>query len=409
MKKKVKNRWILLLACLASLFLLGGCSIRQSLDDVQKQYNLTAQVTYYANGGELSDTPERKDIYYKAGSKALDIGNVAPSSGKANITKQNYDFMGWYYAVLDEQGNPVYEDEASKTYKLGEKVDFTVPLQEGDHWQLVARWAKSVAVQVLLSVEQGATIVDADTAASYQNGSPLTTRNYDSFGRVDSLESNSGDVTAPFEAKDKSFTFVEYYANAECTEFVQWPIVRQEGQEADVVIYAKYIAGDWTIVRNATNAKDMFPWLALNKSFYLIRDIDMANEYAIAPCTQVNGIVEGNGFEIKNLKVERSQGNIERNEKVSLFGNIGATAKISNLKLTDLQISYPLKLLPVETYFVFTTRADGAQISGVTLSGKMTVLKPVGDGVLTAELFGDESKSEGFTVVGTKEEVIEIK
>ncbi len=409
MKKKVRSKWILLLACLASLFLLGGCSIRKSLDDVKTEYQLTAQVTYYANGGELSGTADRKDIYYKAGSKALDIGHITPSSGTASISKNNHDFMGWYFAVLDAQGNPTFEDEANKIYKLGEKVDFSVPLQENDHWHLVAHWAKTVEVRVVLAVEgEGVKITDGKTAATYQNGSLVATRNYDSFGKVDSLANTSGDVIAPFEAKDNEYTFVDYYADADCKQFVEWPIERVEGQETDVTIYAKYIKGDWTIVRTAMNVKAMFPLLALaTKSFYLIRDIDMTGQYAISPCAQVNGVLEGNGFEIKNLKVAKEQGTISTNAKVSLFGDIGGTAKISNVKLTNLEITYPLRNLPVATYFTFTSMAEGAVVSGVTMSGTMTVTTPSTVG-LTAELFGDESKSQGFTIEGTKEEIIII-
>ena len=47
MKKKLKSKIIVFLLALMSLFILGGCSLGSSLNDVKKDYNLTAQITYF--------------------------------------------------------------------------------------------------------------------------------------------------------------------------------------------------------------------------------------------------------------------------------------------------------------------------------------------------------------------------
>ncbi len=422
MRKKVRSKWILLLICLAMLFCLGGCAIGETLEEALENRNVVAQVTYYSNGGAFDGTPDKKDMYFRKDKdgnlpKALNIGVVKPSSGTATISRKNYDFVGWYYAVLDSEGNPTFADAEKKVYKLGEKVDFSVSLQEGDHWKLVAKWSLKVAVQVKLVVD-GANAeipekVDKDeTPVKYKNGDVVATKTYDSADKVVDPRGK-----APFTQDGKKYTFVEYYANEACTQLVQWPIVKQDGQTEDVIIYAKYIEGDWTIVRSSSEVSDMFKDLEDEKEgrYYLIKDIDATGTSCVS---KPNGIckleIQGNGFTISNLTVTKSE--LASGQKVSLFGNILATAKLENLTLSNLTLTYSSKTSPVETYFAFTSIESGATINNVQLSGTMKVTK-ASDHVLTKGLYGgytndqdylDATASGGFVVAGTAEEVIEV-
>ncbi len=410
MKKNRKSKWILLLACIAAFFTLGGCAIRESLDEALGKRNLTAQVTYLSNGGKFEGTPDRKDMYYKEGSKPLDIGNIDPVNGTATISRNNYDFEGWYYAVLDSNGEPVKESGA---YKLGAKVDFTIPLQEGEHQYFVAKWSETVVVNVKLVLEdKNAKIpVGDDGEKFYAHGDTVQSRQYAPDKVV-----NPGDGKEPFKQKGKGFTFVEYYMDEACTQLVSWPLKKGENQTENAVIYAKYIKGDWTVIRNATNVNDMFASFGSGKKFYLAKNVD-ASGVIYSPYVNAifNDEIQGNGYEIKNLKVTTTQ--LEAGNTISLFGKIAASAKIENLTLSGLTIEYGLKSSPVYAYFAFTSMERGATVKKVALSGKMTVSMPSGHNVDTAlyggyandEAYLAETGSEGFVVAGTASEVIEIK
>ncbi len=417
MRRKQKGKWILFLAALAAVFMLGGCSLGETFEEALANRNLTAQVTYYSNGGTFEGTPDKKNMYYQSGSKALNIGVVNPTSGSVEITRKNYVFDGWYYAVLDDNGAPVYENEATKTYKLGEKVDFSIPLEKGDHWIVVAKWLASVKVNVVLACDADAEIpvkVKAgEEAKSYKNGDVVATRAYDTKDEV----VNPGDGKAPFNVDGKDYTFVEYYADEACTSLVSWPITKQE---TDVTVYAKYIKGEWEVVRTKNDVRSMFNSSTAGVRYWLTKDVD-ASKITIGAKTSFNSEIQGNGYTISNLTVQKSQ--ITAGSTVSLFGEIQSTAVIENLTLDGLTFNYSIQSAPVNLYFVFTSIAEGATVNGVKLSGKMTVTK--GEDRIIANfaggykncLFGgyatdaeylSQTENKGFTVEGDPEEFIQI-
>lgn len=369
MKKKLKGRLIVLFASMAAAFMLGGCSFGDSFEDVIANNNLQAQVTYYSNGGAFEGSSDKKDMYFKSGLKALNIGVDSVTNGTAQITRANYHFGGWYYAVLDEDGNPVYEDEEKKTYKLGDPVDFSKPLQEGDHWIVVAAWIADVKVNVRLVCDDGLSIPveveEGEEEVVYKKGDIVETRAYSTADVV----VNPGDGKAPFDCDDSAYTFVDYYADEACTKPVQWPIQRQE---EDVTIYAKYLQGKWDVVRSVKDATDMFNGITTGKRYYLARDVDLSGK-KVAAKNVFDGEIQGNGFKLSNLTVVKSK--ITGGSKVSLFGDIQETAVIENLTLDNLTFTYSLQSSPVEIYFVFTSLAQGAKITNVTLSGQMTISK----------------------------------
>ncbi len=411
MKKKGKSKLILILACLAATFFMGGCAISDSLDEVLEKRNVIAQVTYYSNGGTFDGNPDVKEMYFakdKDGNlpKALNIGVVNPYNGEATITRNDYDFVGWYHAVLDADGNPEYEDEAKTILKLGDPVDFSVALQEDEHWHLVACWTVKVRVQVQLvvmdadgNVDKEATIAkkvkDGQEAVSYKYGDTVETRAYDTSNKV--VEPSDGKV--PFEVKGSEYTFTQYFEDEACTKPVAWPIEKKADQTEDVAIYAKYIKGNWSVIRKARDISTMFSSLGDSKKFYFIKDID-ASELTVSPNpgANCNGEIRGNGYTIAGLKVLR--GALSANDKISLFGNILAAAKIENLKFTDLNVEYTFRTSPAEAYFAFTSIQTGATVSNITMAGKMKVLQPSGGTVKKALYGGYASDEEYLTVSG---------
>ncbi len=452
MKKKSKSKLIILLSAMVSTFFLGGCAIRESLDDILAKYDLTARVTYYSNGGAFDGTPDIKDIYYKEGALALDIGNedIKVNSGTATISRSKFMLTGWYYAVdenkdgepdyadankdgipdcqvdTDKDGTPDYLDKDAdgdgiedkervtieNVYKLGEAVDFSKPLQAGDHWQIIAGWQPDVKVQVLLcspDLAEGETITvhsKDDTGASYKNGDVIETRIYDKdTGKL-------GKKDAPFTAKNRSFTFLEYYMDKDCTTPVQWPLERAEGQEKDTLIYAKYIKGDWEVVSSVSDVKDMFGGLTTTIRYWLLNDIDMGGETITLSQNMTNCEIRGNNYTISNLKVLKTS---LQKGKIGLFGDISASAKLTDFTVSDLELTY--RLLPTTTlslYFAFSSLAEGATVQNVNLKGSWVIEKEpgwaiqnmIGDSDFTNCLYGgyatdneySDNVSNGFKI-----------
>ncbi len=373
MKKKAKSKLILLFAGLASALFLGGCAIGESMDEILENRDLTARVTYYSNGGTFEGVPDVKEMYYKTGSLPLNIGSkeVAIMSGNAEVKRNNYDFDGWYYAVDENNdGKPDFEDEENGLYKLGGPVDFTKPLQEGDHFYFIAGWLARVKVNVQLVCDDGveipATGTDGSAMGPFKNGDIIEERPYDTGNKVVK-------ELPMFEVTDKSYTFTEYYADEACTQLVSWPIVKEDRQEADVTVYAKYIKGDWTVLREASDVDAMFGNVAAGTHYWLAKDIDM-NGVTVAPVTSLAGELQGNGYTISNLKVAQTRLN-GWSKTVGLFGSIKSTAIIKDVVFEELNVEYNLSGSIKGIYFAFTELQTGATVKNVTLNGKMKITK----------------------------------
>ncbi len=414
MKKKLKSKWVVLLSAIGAIFLFGGCSVGRSLDDTLNLYDLTAQVTYYSNGGLFEGTSSVKEMYFKTGSKALDIGNVNPTNGSVEIERDNYEFGGWYHAVLDGSGEPTFLDEDAKLYELGDEVDFTQTLEEGEHWILVARWIAMTKVNVQLVCDEGEKVpfVVDDATKKYENGAIIGSLEFDV--RDEAVQPDGDD----FKVENKEFTLLEYYTDKDCTKPVKWPI---DKAEEDVTIYAKYLKGDWTIVKTVNEATKMLSNLGAGNHYWLTKDFDLTGK-TIAPSMFTGAEIQGNGFKLSNLTVSR--GYIEANSKISLFGDIEASAKIENLTLDGLKFEYSIKTSPVYLYFAFTSLDKDATVKNVQLSGTMTVTKSkdhtvssfdndyqncLYGGYATDAEYVTASKGEGFVVAGKPSEFITVK
>ncbi len=388
MKKTFKSKWILLCSVVGALFALGGCSLGETLDEIRENRDLTAQVMYYANGGKFDGTPDVKQMEYKAGSPILNFGTketnetgetVNPTSGTTTISREKYTFQGWYYGV-DNDGNglPDYADAEKKYYQLGDKVEFPRTVAEGEKLILVAKWQANVKVQVLLACDQDLVEAtdDEDVAEEdlvvHKNGEHMRNLFYEN----DLVQMPSARFYTPFQVRNDEYVVMDYYMDAECTTPVEWSIRLQEGQESDLFIYVKYVKNEnWTYVREAKDVVDMLENVEEGKRYWLTRDIQ-AQKQDVACIENFAAEIQGNGYTISGLTVEGSASNEEgESNTLSIFGNIAATAKISNLTLEDLTLEYEVSGQDIGVYFVFTSLAEGAVVSNVKLSGEMLVTK----------------------------------
>lgn len=407
MKKGFK--WKLIAGCsaLASLFILGGCKVGAlSFGELKENLNWDARVTYYANSvgkddpfkadGQFENTQGVKDMYYAAGSYAARIGEKKIAN--VSLTHYAHSFEGWYHVAKDDQGrllfvdkdgeklyqgedsklyyadkegNPVLDDESVVTVPVRseEKVDFSKTLADGDHWSICADWDEMSRLHIKLVCDEGEKIAGLSMDSKqveYENGDIVWEDFFE--GEEDKVQSLG---MAPFTVNENAFTFVEYYTNEECTQFVSWPIAWNEN---DQVIYAKYIKGDWNILKKDTDVKSLFSRATVSTidRYYLLQDIDCKN-IVVEPLKEFKGELQGNGFQFSNLTVTLSESSsrLGNTGKVALLGDIASTAIIENLEIKDIKVEYPtLSDSPYFVcYFLFTSFKAGARIHEVKING----------------------------------------
>lgn len=435
MRKKLRNAWILLLTALAALLVLAGCSFGESLETLKEEYNLTAQVTYYANGEFAKFAPnneKEKDIYYSSNSPVFEI---TQESGKIQIGYEKYIFDGWYHIATDDDGKLIengeyeYEGEIFKLYELGEKVDFAKRIQEGEHWKIAAKWKRDIKVQVQFVYEADTErefAIDTSSIADKENplfgktsiktGETLFFEEFDNYNKVTQKYLEGSLKKIKFSEADPC-TVLAYYTDAACTQLLEGDIEVLPNQEEDTVIYAKAIEGKWTVVKTSDDVKKMMTNLYSGERYYLFNDIEYTGS-ALKP-SNFGAELQGNGHTIRGLKFVVGQDNNTN----SMFKDVRATAIMENVSFEDVRLDVTMFTQPVAHYFVCNSVADGAVINNVSIQGKMTVtvhmaeteISNMKDGFDNALFGGFDNDAayyaqypNGFTVVGNPADFIEI-
>lgn len=416
MKRRLKGKILAVLTGLTALLLLAGCSMKQSLQDIVDQNDLTARVTYYANGGFFEDKTSEKNMYFQDESKAFDIGNekVSLVSGSIGIEREGYEFTGWYYAQKDAQGNIVYQDDQNRYVQLGEAVDFTKKLQDDDHWFVYAGWSKIVEIKVQLVCADDARLSVGDK--EYKDGDVI--RSY-GFGNKTAVQKPSRE-NPPVKVDENAYTFLEFYEDEALTTLQSWPIEKTAETTEDIVIYAHYIEGNWKVLKDADDVKNMFNNVALPAKYYLFNDIDCAGT-ELPRINSFNIELQGNGHKLSNITVANNKNSaVGRgdNNTISVFGKLGEKAKMENVTFENLQATfYTYPEGTASVYLFYTSKATGSVLSGVSVSGKLTVEVPAkgtslvnytDDTTSTNWLFGGQTADTDETGV-TSTATFEIK
>ena len=411
MIKRYKAVLISVLALVAAVCLLAGCnlSINKSLDDFVNEKNLKATVTYVLNEGSFTDNSQVFEMYYSSGAKPYKITQSRPADatiGNALIEERNgYTFEGWYEAEL-VNGKPVYEDgtpfdpkagiENGKAVKSTDReYDFTKPLEEGDNIYVVARWTTDTKLIVKL-IADGFTLEkgeDKYVTGSVINSYPIPANGLSNMGK------------RVFVAQ--GYTFMNFYTDESASDlFTDWP-VRVPEDEQDVVIYAKYIVGDWELISNADVLKStLFRSGGGLKNYYFLNDVDCSGLSAQSTLSLFSGTIEGNGHTLKNLTVSAS--NLTNSSVASLFGDLRSTAAIQNINIENLTVNFTVRSNnDANAYFLFSSMDKDAKLENVTLSGQMNIT--LGDNAHvrntkeTNWMFGgmdNDSLVDGIKVIG---------
>lgn len=366
MTKKIRVYLFAVLLAVLALTLFAGCKLNPTLDDFINKNNLKAVVTYYANGGNFGGAATEKSLYYPEGVKPLNIGEDTITNGTINISRKDYEFAGWYYAPLGEDGLPVF-NEGTNIVAASDSdtpVDFSVPLKDGDHLYVYAKWVSVEKLEIRLVTDGGADLsaIENGETVIYKNGDVLSLQ---SFGGQ-SINRFSKD---PITGTINDFTFAEYYTDETCEEIVSWPIKALNGTE-NQVIYARYIPGKWTMLKSSSDIMRANFGLSSNK-YYLLCDIDM-NGAAFPAISRFACVLQGNGFTVSNAAVTVSQ-TVTFNKK-SLFGDITESAVISDVTFENITLNVNLGRNQFPEIYLFATSVNSsAKITGVTIGGTLNI------------------------------------
>ncbi len=442
MKTKLRIKLILVLCSLVFLFTLSGCAIGMgSYEDVLNDKNLTAQITYYSNGGWFNGSTGivSRDIYYTENAKAFEITTTTDTK----IMRTDYNYMGWHkiktktvgevaYFVCslsseDDISRYVYVNEAGEnvscvtnvggenvikisdyqeiiktanipTLALDTAFDFqTTRLSKNEHVYLAAKWEADQKVQFVLLTEDCTSIsvtVDGQSK-TYQTGDVISEVAFDSTGIVQ----RPSYFFSPVQASDA--TFVDYYEYSETPDLANLTLafsapISRPTDGSDVKVYAKYTAGSWTVLRAASDVKNVF--LIPDKNYYLARDID---------CTQSNigeincisgnfsGTLRGNGYEIVGLKFKKTS--MQSMTSVAIFGTLTSTTKIENVTFRDVAMTVATRPgALVNVFMIAHSVASGATptLNNVKFSGvSVDVTLAENASILNAQLEGTEYRT----------------
>ena len=366
MKRKTKGKWILLFSAIASACLFAGCAERLTKEDIFDKYELTSQVTYYANGGEFENRQTTKQMGYKDGSRVLNLGvDVVTSNDKVSISYTEHTIIGWYEVEMKD-GKPVYLDETKGIVKLTDNaVSFDEAIQSGEEWHIGMKWKEYAKIHFELVCEDPAERIAVDDK-TYADGDIVKTRSfyYKAWKEIN---------VEPFKADDNSHTFLSYYYDKACTQPVTTEITEQE---TDLTLYAKYLTGNWSIVKNKNDFQAAFvnmgkPMGKNAAGIYLTSDIDCTG-LTFSPIANFQNKFKGNGYTISNMTLQEMK--ISAGRTVSTFGAIKSATVIENVTFENLKLELSsIRNATFKAYYVFSSLDENATINNVSVSGTMKV------------------------------------
>ncbi len=423
----MKNKLVRLICVLAIILIstgLAGCSIgMDSLDDIIEKNDLTAQITYYANGGWFNNDAASisRDLYYKENSKALEITDTT----QTKIKHSKHLYAGWYtietvkisdesYFVCDvtaeEAATYLIGESAAVTYNNGQYVikisdyeklvetakvpmlmldqpfDFSgKTLKKGDKLYLAAKWIPNQKVEYVLITEDCDSITvlnDDGTTADFNDGDVVGSEIFDNNGvyRVPT------EYTLPPVVVDGA-TFVDYYVysdDADRDNLVrlsdQTSTLTRPDDGTNIKVFVKYVAGTWKVVREAKDVPAMFN---LTNKFYVANDVDCSEAAAFNIVGErFTGTIRGNGHTISGINAKRE--NMSNGDNVALFGAMTGSAVLKDITFEDVTVNCSSRPnASVNIYLVAYAWDENAQptisnvkFDGLTLSVKLAATNP---------------------------------
>ena len=420
MKFATRIKILIVLAVCTVTALIAGCSIGEKTADRFLKENGAQDkcVTYSASGGKFNDNNNLNllHLYYKEENEVIyDFTKTSDIS----IARSGYVFNGWTYARLDADGNPVYDENKEYLVPSDRAVDTSVPvkLTSGEHLYLCAVWVPDTRVDVIIVIDgdtDGTLEATGTDGTKYKTGDVIDGKNFNTAGTV-----NISSQLAPTTALT-DYTFLQYYVDKDCTEIKSGTISRPtDGGSENPVVYAKYIKGVWTVVRNDTAAANMLNNPVEGRNYYLYTE----NGSNVIDCSSralslksysdntfiTNCTIAGNGVTLKNLKFTVSR--VSNGQICSIFGVFGKDAVVSDLTLENISVTINANG-NIFAYLICESVEEGATLNNVTVNGAtLTVSIPDGnridniqkeDGVYNTSRWISESELNGVSITGEK-------
>ena len=441
MKKRVKLGLIGALMGLTAIFALAGCSINKTADGIKEDRNLNARVTYYANGGMFNNVPQKQEVtlWMDASEEAYPFNvpsDNADKNGESNqqidkgsmaVSRDQFIFDGWYYAIMNEETGKPAVSAKTGSMLFGEEVDFAEALKQGDHLHLVAKWITMEKLEIRLvspipftaTVEQikdNEHVKDSNgtiqkETRTVSSGDLIMLKNYGTRDNAVKLDVGS----APAQ-NAQGATFLAYYRDAACTQLLTGEdlTIYPAGGEGNQIVYAKYIEGTWSVLREASDIPGkLFKDANVSGNFYLFNDIDMSvlRNTVVTPRESFAGTLEGNGHTISNLKVKASSTSVAPYSTKSTFGELRDGAVMKNVTFENVSLTVETNPATVTSFsvFLFSSNVKGTvTLENVTIKGGsvsvskaetamiVNIANVAGEWELTNYLFGGLTTDEAF-------------
>ena len=329
---------ILIVILSASLLLLAGC------DDVVQYEGV--KVVFMLEGGTFQNGEGSVVYYYQFPEGAQNL--IRPledfASDDDDLVKNGYDLEGWYLTKkTDKDGNVSYTD----------KWNFDTDTVDAEGVTLYACWKKQVKYTYqVYDFDTDELIATREVNQGVKFNDRYATRNgYTLIGLFDENKN-------PW---DSNFT--------------------HPGGETDtaVKVYAKYLEGDYTVVRTATELK-----IAANgnNNIYIANDIDMqgeslsfknfTKEFLSNNCTISNFVLSYSST--KDSLVSDYEDNSKKSLSISLFGDTNG-AKICDVNFTGVTVDVDTDFSQIYKIYVapISVNAVNTEISNVTVEGTVTI------------------------------------
>lgn len=344
MKLKIKA-FLLVIAVLAAITLLAGCSSEKTPYETNNAENYTVSVKYDANGGTFTtntsvivDSYNIGDLEVNGEGKA-EIALLSPDSesrGHDSFTaiKNGHFLAGWY-----SERNEVTDAEGNTAYTYSGKWDFENALLEvdpnGDYnaeepvITLYAAWVPLFEIEFY----------------SLDSGEQLQTFTFDPTLveeiAVPAWDEESGAIEMHNFPQRSGYTFDKAYYDEERSqaldsETVDHPgIVNYETGTAEnptLKLYIDWTEGEWYHIYNT---EQFLENASVNGNYEIHADLDFEGEIWPTSLMYGNfgGEIKGNGHTIKNVEVTQTN-----NSKVNagLFGQLTETAVISDITFENV-------------------------------------------------------------------------
>lgn len=296
-------------------------------------------------------------------------------------TKINFAYHPNTY-ILDPAELPGY-----KIYRLGYNFTgwYTTPdCNAQDKWD----FEKTVFNKETLTLYAGWELAVKHTyTVCYTDGDKTV-----ELGKYDVKAGEAFEDWRGFAKLREGYTALAFYSDAELQNAWDNSFKHPGGEgDFDVPVYVEFIEGEWTLVNDLASLRSA---INAGESVYLTSDID-CDGAAFSVSNLYKGILEGNGFSIKNFKVE--QGGTLLSPGCYIFSELGEGAEIRNVSFTD--VTYVLdsvnESVAKQVKCASLARAaQGAKITKVSISGKLLTNYTKELPKLNSAVFEDDSVFE---------------